>query len=295
MGSVALADQHAETATTAVAASAFIDTIGVNTHLSWVGTSYWDLDQVAASLDHLGIDNVRDVITPWSAERVDALIGDGIEFTFFIGAEDIPYQLDAIEARADAIDYVEGPNEIDNWPVTFEGLTGDAAATRLMARLRDWIDASPALADVPLAQVTFGRTLPSEVEADFTPYADVANAHSYAPWGWNPSRVVEDRAEAAAILAPVDRVISTEAGYHVATGQDGWTGVSEEVQASYTLNLLFEQARLGVEKTYLYQLMDYEADPSRSDPERNFGLFEADGTPRLVADAIHRLTQVLEF
>lgn len=288
----------AEPTRSAVAASAFVDTIGVNTHLSWVDTAYWDLDQVIRALDHLGIDNVRDVITHWSEERVDALIAHGVEFAFLVGTHELEPQLRAIEARAAHADYVEGPNEIDNWPVTFEGRTGLRGAADLMAHLREWIDGSPTLgdgaADVPLLQITFGHTSTTGLPIDLTPYADVANAHSYAPWGWNPSRVLDDRIAGAKAIAPGDRVVSTEAGYHTATQQSGWTGVSEAVQASYTLNLLFEQHARGVEKTYLYGLLDHAPDPTRTDPERNFGLFRADGTPRLVADAIGRVTAVLE-
>ena len=49
----------------------------------------------------------------------------------------------------------------------------------------------------------------------------------------------------------------------------------------------------GVTATYLYQLQDGGTDPGGSNPELHYGLFHADGTPKLAATAIHNLTSLL--
>ena len=221
----------------------------------------------------------------------------GIDFCFIVGTHDLDEQLAAFSERASLIDYIEGPNESDNWPVAFEGLTGMAATEALMRHLKAWIDADPMLgdgaADVALLQTTFGHTSVHDLTIDLEGSADIANAHSYAPWGWNPSRVLQERADDARLIAPGKRVVSTEAGYHTAVKSDAWTGVSEDVQASYTLTLLLEQFVLGVERTYIYSLLDWDEDPTQTDPELHFGLFRSDGTAKPVARALHEITTVM--
>ena len=68
-------DFHHRNAAPATGAQ-FIDTIGVNTHLSWIDTTYWDMTTVTGALAYLGVDNVRDVITPLVG-RADRPIGPG--------------------------------------------------------------------------------------------------------------------------------------------------------------------------------------------------------------------------
>ncbi len=283
--------------TQAVAASVFVDTIGVNTHLSWGDTPYSDVNLVQSSLDYLGVANVRDAIFPWAEASFDTLAAHGVDFCYYIANEDLAYQKTALEARADSIDYIEGPNEVDNWPVSYGNLTGLDAAKAMMSDLDHWLATDPQLgpdgANVPLAQLTFGNTDRSTLSVDFTPYADVGTAHSYAAWGWNPARIVQDRIDEAHILAPGKPVISTEAGYHTATGSTNWTGVSELVQAKYTVDLLLDQFKAGVQKTYLYELLDRNTAGSNADPEQHFGLFHTDGTPKLAATAIHNMTNYL--
>lgn len=270
--------------------NAFRDTVGVNTHLSWIGTSYWNFDQVVDALDYLGIGKVRDIIAPWSVGNIDKLGDMGVEFSFIIGREDIPFQLNAIEDRAAITDYVEGPNEIDNWPITFQGQSGLAGAEALMTYLRGWIDASPTLgdsaADTPLAQVSFGHTDTRDVLIDIKDKADVGNSHSYAPFGWNPSRVLDDRIAGAEVIAPNRPVITTEAGYHTAVDSPDWTGVNETVQAKYTLTLLLEQFTRGIDKTYLYELFDQNSSSARNYHENHFGLLRTDGTPKPAGRAL---------
>lgn len=282
----------------AILSREFLDTIGVNTHLGWTDSPYWDLPRVAASLDYLGVSHIRDTVGSASEARFAWLGQAGVRFCLFIGSHDLDEQLAALERLAPFVDYVEGPNETDNWPVEFGGLTGPAATEALMRHLRDWLDGHPDLGpmglDLPLAQTTFGHTAPEDVAIDLAGLADVANAHSYAAWGQNPGAVLDERIAGARLLAPVEPVISSEAGYHAAVASEGWTGVSEEVRAAYTLTLLFAQFARGVDRTYLYELIATSDDPAREDPEAHFGLFDLSGQPRPAADALHRLHGILE-
>ena len=71
-----------------------------------------------------------------------------------------------------------------------------------------------------------------------------------------------------------------------------YNGISETVQAKCTLTTLLDAYQKGVAKTYLYELIDDAAIRSTS-LEAHFGLFNADGSPKLAAMAIHNLTKIL--
>jgi hypothetical protein len=124
--------------TTAVSTSAFLDTIGVNTHLEYTDGAYDDspsaVQQVLADLQYLGIDQVRDGVPELngstSTEDYEAalqtLTAAGIKFDFVSD----PSQsltttisaLNAVEAMHPGdIIAVEGPNEINNYPITYDG------------------------------------------------------------------------------------------------------------------------------------------------------------------------------
>src|SRR5690606_16806296 len=94
-------------------------------------------------------------------------------------------------------------------------------------------------------------------------------------------------------VMPNGGIVLTEAGYYSLPGGGSWGGVDLQTQAKLTLNLLFDAAKLGVERTYLYQLLDAYADPSNTDMEKHFGLFDINNNPKPVAKAIHNLTTIL--
>ena len=84
--------------------------------------------------------------------------------------------------------------------------------------------------------------------------------------------------------------IMTETGYY--TLFNGTSGVNQDVQAKWLMDSLLENSVNGVAKTYLYQLEDQYADTG-SDPEKHYGLFTVDGTPKQSAVDIHNLTTLL--
>ncbi|MDP9096890.1 MAG: hypothetical protein M3N26_10135, partial [Pseudomonadota bacterium] len=55
----------------------------------------------------------------------------------------------------------------------------------------------------------------------------------------------------------------------------------------------FDAAQRGITPTFLYELLDEAADPSNTDPQLHYGLFNADGSPKPVATALHNLTTML--
>ena len=69
--------------------------------------------------------------------------------------------------------------------------------------------------------------------------------------------------------------------------------MDEASQAKLTLNTLFRADAFGVERTFLYQLFDHAADPSGTNREAHFGLFDVNFRAKKAADALHNLTTIL--
>src|SRR3712207_6617405 len=101
----------------AAASADFVDSIGVNVHLSYRNTSYGNFDRVHKALDYLGVHHVRDIITksPDQLTKIDALMAKGYDFNFMIPPDlgTIGEQIARMKPRAAHISTIEGPNEDD--------------------------------------------------------------------------------------------------------------------------------------------------------------------------------------
>jgi hypothetical protein len=276
----------------------FTSSVGINTHLAYHDTAYGDFAKIESALAYSGIRHVRDGLSqlPEVQRRIDKLGADGYAFDFFLMREDpLEHQLAAMRERPRYIAAIEGPNEVDNWPVHHGGRTGLVAARAMMADLRRAIATDPKLAALPIIQTSFGKQQTYQEMGDLGAFADYANAHSYFSWGDPPGGSFIDRAREAQIVSPAKPVISTEAGYHTAIGSQQWnSGLSEHLHARYIVRLLLEQFAGGVTRTYLYELLDVLPDPAHKEPDRNFGLFHGDGSPKPAAVALHHLLGLLK-
>jgi hypothetical protein len=77
--------------------------------------------------------------------------------------------------------------------------------------------------------------------------------------------------------------------------QAGWgfIGIDEPSQAKGILNGIFDAARSGYDKLYIYELLDEKADPEMKELQFHFGLFTFDNEPKAAARALANLTRVL--
>lgn len=273
-------------------AADFIGSIGVNTHLGYVDSAYSDGERVLAALDYLGIGRVRDAAVTRQQRNIEgfSLLADaGIQFDMVVQAARDPAEAVATIAAfaADhpgAVDAIEGPNEIDIWPVAYAGLTGTAAGIAFDNALVAAVAATPGLADVDTYSLTGARV------NDTTEFA---NFHSYPVKGLQPYKKLA-RNPVTSGVTPDKPLVLTEVGYHTAVGPDTrWEGVDEATQAKLTLNLLFDAHRRGIARTYLYQLSDGYADPTGINIDHNLGLFDRDFEAQAAAVALHNLTAAL--
>lgn len=265
-------------------AEAFVDSIGINVHVTYLRTPYRRIGAVRDALARLGVRHVRDVVTVDGRGRpargwrrgVAVLGRAGVRFTLIAGLPggawgDLDGILHAIRTHRRSVDAVEGPNEYDVFGAR-------AWAPRLIAwqdRLSARLERDPALRGLQLVAPSLAnRSLWSSVALAGLPY-DVPNLHAYSLAGPPESTL---RAALGDLPQPLRAPpMVTEAGWHNAIGaREGVTPVDEATAAVYVPRLFLEAARLGVRRTFLYELLDENAHGGASDPEDNFGLLRKD-------------------
>ncbi len=275
-------------------ASAFGDAIGVNTHMSYVVGGYnTDFARWSPLLKASGIKHVRDGVCPtfvavaWCigtlAPRMNELASAGITFDLVTSMND-PFSY--VAAYADtlaagpAIEAYEGPNECD--------VSTDCP--------RNWPAAEPHWQEELYTLKAPGVTIvaPSMTSAqgysalgDISAYADAGNIHDF-PATDEPesSFATQLHLQWAAYMTGSDPVWCTEDGYNTDPTYAN-NGVPQVVQERYLPRILFEHLRLGVMRTYIYQLFDFGPDGGS-----NMGLLSANYTPK---PAWTRLTQLMQL
>lgn len=290
---------------TATSTSSFIDSIGVNTHLAYNASPYANINTVSADLNYLGIHNIRDQLytTTLATSSFETLAAQGYKFDLTLatgagGVVDVAGFIANLDIRvskyAGSIAAIEGPNEVNNWKVTYNGVTSIASGAEIQKQIFAAVNADSLLKDIPVYNVTIGSTDANQFAqlGNLSSATDYANEHAYVMSTTNISNGLDFLIPFSKISAPNSPVVITETGY--STLPSYWyNGVSETVQAKYTLDLLLDAYQKGVAKTFLYELLD-ESNLAANSPESHYGLFNADGTPKLAATAIHNLTEILK-
>ena len=285
------------TTVTAASAAQFTSEIGVNTHIDFSWTSYANFGEVENALSYLGVKTVRDAIDNPSDPAAFATLNKdlGVKFDFFVSPGSVGFntQLQDILANPSIVKAVEGPNESDNFPQTYNGLSGLAATEAEQQALYQAVKADSALAGVPVIQSSFGQLSTFASAKALAPYADAANAHVYFGTENNPALAnwigtVDGLASSIAPGKPVD---ITETGY--STNPDDSSSVDLTVQAKYPLDDLLDAYKAGAGMINLYELVDEASDPTGSNTEDHFGLFNADWTPKPAAIAVHNMLAIL--
>jgi len=269
----------------------FISSIGVNVHVEYTDGQYANSAAVISDLSYLGINHVRDAtLNPENQGQASygQLANAGIKFDMLFLGTSIPSSvslLDAfVAAHPGSVSAIEGLNEINNWPITFGGLTGNAAALAYQSSLYSTVKADPSLGGVPVYNLTNDTNIGG--------VSDYSNVHAY-PWsGQQPYQTLLGALQTTAM--PGEGAVLTEAGYYTMTNGVGWGGVDQVTQAKLSLNLLMDATKLGFKETYLYQLLDAYADPTNSNPDSHFGRFDINNAPKPVATALHNITSILQ-
>ncbi|GAC1501364.1 MAG: hypothetical protein NVS4B5_03660 [Vulcanimicrobiaceae bacterium] len=285
---------------TARPARAFVESVGVNLHLHYNDTAYYDdFEAVKQRLRVAHIRHVRDglIDTTWQPfyDRLNELGAAGIRCTVVTNVKESLATVLRFARRVPAIEAIEGPNEYDRsgdpaWPKTLAdyvrqlhaGLKADRATARL-----ELIGPSLTSADA-YRQV-----------GDLDRFVDRGNMHDYtggfppgtdgfgeAGFGSHYGSVLFNR-NVARQATPSRPIVATEAGYGTASATHA--NVPESVQGKYLPRLLLEHTLRGIPRTYIYQFVD-EGD----DGFGNYGLLHKDLSPKPAFTAIRDLLTLLD-
>ena len=304
-------------------ANDFLNSLGINTHIDQgvSGGSYIE------PLRFLGIRNIRDggrnslqtrLVSRETGVRLDLICGGDLEAAITTGKN---------LASAGALMAFEGPNEPNNFPITYNGEKGGgseswAPVARFQAALYAAVKSDPQLRQFPVFAVSEGGAetdnvglqfleIPAGAQTTFPPgtkYADFANPHNYV--SSTRSIYVNNQAWNAAdpvLRGPWDGLsveygLTWRHGYKGyendqlaalprVTTETGWDSVDgfggERTQGTVLVNTYLAQFKRGWHYTFIYQLRDGEGSPG------NQGVFNANSSPKLAARYIHNLTTIL--
>jgi hypothetical protein len=279
-------------AAAAVAASVpnFLNSLGINAHISLAQGPYADVYALSGKLSYLGINHVREDVrnTTASIARYQVIGGAGNKLTLMLSPKVLPSPTaatSAFDSISSYIDTLEGTNEINVTPVTYGGYTGVPAAQAWQRAI--WSAAkgdSHFATNSAVAQFTYGPVIANPAG---TGLADYSNAHIYVLSQQPPFVTVA--LDSKLLGVPKQSVYVTEFNYPTST--DTYKGVTEDIQAKYTADGIFDCFMVGFKRVYIYELMDEGTDITNR--EDNFGVFRYDGSAKPLATELHNLTQIL--
>jgi hypothetical protein len=289
-----------------------LDSLGVNTHFSYAGP-YQDPVDAISELEYLGIHHIRDGSSALSEKTYTAVAQSGAVTMDLLVTDpgNLPGRITAIKAFLsafpNAISSFEGPNEVNNFPISFGGYSDDKFADEeiaanlyqkyLYTTLKSSSQAAPSLASYPVFDYT-------GTPVNATDLADYDNYHIY-PHGtyFQPEMKFADKQENTQSVGKP--AVITENGYHTLVGppvkSNDWEGVDQRTQAKLVLNSILDATKFGFHQIYLYELIDEAPDPNLQSQEDHFGLFSISPsyskgynpvTPKVSAVAIHNLTTI---
>jgi hypothetical protein len=270
-------------------AAAFIKTLGVDVHISQGTVHYSNSAEVIADLQYLGVWNLRDSYNSyWKSEYIAiAAAGGKFDFISAVGGAHTTSDIGSILAGINSLNAavpgsvtaIEGPNEVNNFMLTYNGVGGLQGAVNYQQALYSAVHADASLPGVAVYYFTgynAGSIGVGPNPATTPGLADYDTQHPYPDSG--PPLPWVNRTQALGNESPpTGPAVYTETGYRS-------TAVGTTVQAKYTLDLLMDDAQSGIVVTDLYELME-EGD--------GYGLFDANNNPKPVATAIHNLTTIL--
>lgn len=280
----------------------FLNSLGVNIHMSYGKTRYADANATVAALRQLGFTHVRENFRPDNVaerQRLAVLRDAGIRFNMLIPRPDQPdgkdpaRSVDMIARNfADATSSIEGPNEFNN-----SKMTDWPARLRESQRvLRAAVASTPATRNIPVYGPSLvGYKMPKDAPkvGDLSTSLDFGNVHSY-PGGETPEQQVEQQLSTyGQYISKGKAGVATETGYHNATNNtrpSGHPSTTERTAGIYYPRLYLEYFRRGVAQTFGYELFD---EGTTADQEDRFGLFRVDGSAKPAAVSLGNLTSIL--
>jgi len=284
---------------TARSADAFVESIGVNVHLSYFDTAYSNYAGVIKPrLLEAGIRHIRDGCPSQNQTEFQNRLNDlgrlGVKSLLICSPHTGKTPADIVAALKkvrESVAMVEGPNETDGAGISYQGLKFPEGTRAFQDDLFAAVKGDADLTRLPVVMASISDPEKAPRLGRLAS-ADFANTHCYSGggppcfrWNWYMDRCLTN------IQHPV---IASESGYHHATNHtDGhWIrGVTERASGRYLPRLLAEYFTRGIMRTYLYEFLDLKAQPDYS--EANFGMLRWNGEPKPAYTAIKNLIALL--
>lgn len=302
---------RAQTAVRAQSAAAFLDTIGINTHMGTPqvanGTDYDDVSAISGELSAVGIQHLRDSLFIGGAlgnlVQLHAMTGATVDFVHdnyatTASTADLQNAVANIATEPAIVEGFEGANEPDWFGAYLDGQSGAPAVVAIQNALHAAVRSVPSFSGVPINCPALSYSGAGGLGAQLGNLAgvcDTATSHDYventALGTFLPYQYIQTWSPLPEVWAPGRPPVITEGGW--TSNPSSSDGVDETVQAKLTLDYLFDSDALGVTRTYLYELADDAPDPTGADDEDHYGLFRADGTAKPAATAIGNLHAIL--
>lgn len=285
-------------------ADAFVDSIGVVTHLTYDDTAYYKAwPQVFDGLRTLGVRHIRDGFydysgtSPFTKEH-SALASVGVKTTYVVPWETSTTEqtLEQFAANVGDVEAFEAPNECDIAAnCGGGGLTGINNMMSLIPQIRS---AANKLG-LPLIAPSF--VLPSSYLAvgNISSLVTYNNLHTYfggmnpGSEGWgdfdsqgNSYGSFSYWLDQANLDAPNVPSVVTETGYISYPNPTRPYTIPESIGASYIPRTLLLAFAHGVKRTFIYELLDEFSSPG-------YGLVHGDFSPKPAYNSIRNLISVL--
>lgn len=290
------------------AADAFIDSVGVNTHFHYDDTVWGSkYELIKAKLIASGIRHARDGLYTYAAasrdsfyySRLRELGTAGIRFNLTTGMKTSFGEMSNFDLLDDVYEWTngavvayEGVNEPD-----IQGVQDwTTQATTVQRELYENVNNNPLLSNVTV--IGPSPVWEPEQLGNLSQLMDYGNSHAYNG-GAMPMisgyGSLEYNLDKAAKVSGSDPVMVTEVGYHNALKtSDGHPPTSEAVSATYLPRLLLSFFNEGIKRSYLYEFIDTNPDPSLTQPGYHFGLLRNDGSEKPAYTAIKTLLNLLK-
>ncbi|HEY4045462.1 MAG TPA: hypothetical protein VGM27_01240 [Acidobacteriaceae bacterium] len=274
----------------ALTAFSFIDSVGVNVHLADASVYSSQFPQILQSMLTLGIKHYRDGLNPYAPpfqyQNAEQLGRAGIKANWIMDIRNSAAVINSAYANApDATSSFEAPNEDD--------VDAGAKIAAFMGLVHQTVRSNPATAAMPIIGPSFVQPSSYATQGDLSALINLGNTHDYfgnrnpetTPYGgpfYNCGAYGSMQFDLCLAQMPTvnEPVIATETGY-----QSG-TGLSDAIIGRYELRTLFESLRLGVSRTYLYELID--------DASGNWGLLTNTFSPKPAYTAIRNVLALLQ-
>jgi hypothetical protein len=284
-------------------AAGFRDSVGINTSPTYDDTPYARWGDVIAWMRELGVAHMRSGISAsddafWNARfyaQLTAVADAGVKLQLIVHDSCSPDHnidrcLDAVRTRlpAGSVDALEWPDERDRRGGSWAPIL--AAWGRLLYAK---VKTDAALRHLHVIGPALVRSGSPAKLGDQSASLDRGNIHPYTGATSPAPGTVRDAISGHRAVFSTKPVVATEAGFNTALldRKPDQPAADEATAAVYTLRTLLEHFAAGIERTFLYELVDQGADPRRS--EYGYGLLRSDFSPKPAFSAVKNLLRMV--